>query len=145
MQKFFCKLYIYRKWLFIINVSQHFNNLQHYSDWLLDEIQELETVTKYLLNIAATGENEIFLSDANLYMELFGLINIGWQWLKQGVKAQQKLNENDSSENDKKFYQSKLHTMKFFFHYELRKTKALRARLMDTEVLTVWLEDDLIL
>ena len=129
----------------VINVSQHFNNLQHYSDWLLNEIQELEKTTKHLLNIAAKGDNEIFLSDANLYMELFGLISIGWQWLKQGVKAQQKLNENNNSEDDKKFYQSKLHTMKFFFHYELRKTKALHARLMDSEILTTWWDDELIM
>jgi len=129
----------------VINVSQHFNNLQHYSDWLLNEIQELEKTTKHLLNIAAKGDNEIFLSDANLYMELFGLISIGWQWLKQGVKAQQKLNENNNSEDDKKFYQSKLHTMKFFFHYELRKTKALHARLIDSEVLTTWWDDELIM
>ena len=94
--------------------------------------------------VAAKGNTEIFLSDANLYMELFGLINIGWQWIKQGVKAQQKLDENTCTEEDKLFYRSKLQAMKFFFHYELIKTKALAARLMDAEVLTVWQEDELI-
>ena len=127
-----------------VQVSQHFNTLQHYGNWMVHELQQLETVTRHLLMVAAKGDNEIFLSDANLYMELFGLINIGWQWLKQGVKAQQKLDENNCTEDDKLFYRSKLQAMKFFFHYELIKTKTLAARLMDAEVLTLWQENELI-
>ena len=34
--------------------------------------------------------------------------------------------------------------MQFFFHYELVKTKALCARLLDEKVMTVWKEDDVI-
>jgi len=124
--------------------SQHFNGLQHYADWLLHEVQQLDAVTKHLLQVAVKGDNEIFLSDANLYMELFGLINIGWQWLKQGVKAQQQLNKNECTDSDNIFYRSKLHTMKFFFHYELRKTSALCARLMDDEILTIAQDEELI-
>ena len=128
-----------------ITSSKEFSNLRNYGDWLLREVEELDVVTKHLLNIAAKVDAEVFLSDANLYMELFGLINIGWQWLKQAVKAQERLNDNNCTDDDKRFYRSKLHTMKFFFHYELRKTKALSARLLDTETLTVVMEDDLLI
>ena len=69
-------------------------------------------------------------------------INVAWQWLKQGSVAQNKLQENSCAAGDRLFYQSKLHSMKFFFHYELRKTKGLCERLVDTEVLTVLVDED---
>ena len=78
-------------------------------------------------------------------MELFALLNIGWQWVKQGVVAQLKLNELNNTTDDQKFYKSKLQSMKFFFHYELIKAKALCARLKDNEVLTVIQDEDLIM
>jgi alkylation response protein AidB-like acyl-CoA dehydrogenase len=120
-----------------IDAAQHFSNLQQYADWLLHEIQELENITTHLLSVAAKGNAEIFLSDANLYMELFGLINVAWQWLKQAVTAQPNLNKENIAAVDKIFYQSKIETMQFFFHYELVKTKGLCTRLVDEKVITV--------
>ncbi len=128
-----------------INAAQAFSNLQQYADWLLHEIQELEKVTKHLLAVAAKTDGEIFLSDANLYMELFGLINIAWQWLKQAMVAQQNLNKATINSNDKIFYQSKIETMHFFFHYELVKTKGLCARLMDEKIITLWKETEVLI
>lgn len=138
-------LYWQQEVMATINEAKQFGSLETYVNWLLLELQQLEKVTKHLLMVATKGDNEVFLSDANLYLELFGLINIGWQWLKQGAKAQQKLDENTCTEEDKLFYRAKLQTMKFFFHYELRKTKPLATRLMDAEVLTLWQEEELIL
>jgi butyryl-CoA dehydrogenase len=120
-----------------IDAAQQFSNLQQYADWLLHEIQELEKVTAHLLAVAAKGNKEIFLSDANLYMEFFGLINVAWQWLKQAVVSQTGLNKKGKPESDENFYLSKIETMQFFFHYELVKTKGLCARLMDEKVITV--------
>jgi alkylation response protein AidB-like acyl-CoA dehydrogenase len=128
-----------------INAAQHFSNLQQYADWLLHEMQELENVTTHLLGVAAKGDTEIFLSDANLYMELFGLINIAWQWLKQAIVARQNLIKENILADDKIFYQSKIETMHFFFHYELVKTKGLCIRLMDEKVITVMGEEEMIL
>ncbi|MEP7109763.1 MAG: acyl-CoA dehydrogenase [Ferruginibacter sp.] len=125
-----------------IDSAQQFNNLQQYADWLLHEIQELEKVTAHLLSIASKGDEEIFLSDATLYMELFGLINVAWQWLSQSVTAQSWLNKKDRSAADESFYRSKIETMQFFFHYELVRTKGLYARLHDEKLLTPWKEDD---
>ena len=98
-----------------------------------------------MLAIAAMSNREISLADANLYMELFSLLNIAWQWVKQGVVAQLKLNESNNTADDHMFYKSKLHSMKFLFHYELIKSKALSARLKDNEVLTVLQDEDLIM
>jgi alkylation response protein AidB-like acyl-CoA dehydrogenase len=128
-----------------IDAAQRFANIQCYADWLLSEIEEFKEVTQFLVGVAAKGNKELFLADANLYMELFALINIAWQWLKQGIIAQEKLNENSCSVDDRKFYKANIHSMKFFFHYELRKAKGLSGRLRDGEVLTVMLDEDLIM
>jgi alkylation response protein AidB-like acyl-CoA dehydrogenase len=128
-----------------IDAAQQLNNLQQYADWLFHEIQELENVTTHLLAVAAKGNTEIFLSDANLYMELFGLINVAWQWLKQAVTAQQNLKKENIAAVDKIFYQSKIETMQFFFHYELVKTKGLCARLMDEKVLAIWKDEEVLI
>ncbi|MEO7044301.1 MAG: acyl-CoA dehydrogenase [Ferruginibacter sp.] len=128
-----------------IDAARHWSNMQQYADWLLQEIQEMEGVTNHLLSVAAKGDAEIFLSDANLYMELFGLINVGWQWLKQSVVAQTNLSSAGKKNGDEEFYQSKIETMHFFFHYELVKTKGLCARLMDEKVLTVGKENELLM
>jgi alkylation response protein AidB-like acyl-CoA dehydrogenase len=128
-----------------IEQAQHFANLQCYADWLLHKIDELFKVTTHLTERSAKVNKEIVLADANLYMELFGLINIGWQWLRQATVAQQLITKVQGHTEDEKFYRSKLQAMKFFFHYELRKTRGLVARLMDEEVLTVFNGEDLIL
>jgi butyryl-CoA dehydrogenase len=126
-----------------IDAARKWNNLQRYADWLSHEIQELEAVTNHLLSVAAKGDTEIFLSDANLYMELFGLINIGWQWLKQSVAAEASLSNADKKNNiPPGFYKSKIETMHFFFHYELVKTKGLCARLRDEKIITLFKNEE---
>jgi len=128
-----------------IEAAQLYSNIQCYADWLLNELTEFRKITDNVLATAEKSNREISLADANLYMDLFALLNIAWQWLKQGVVAQLKLNESNNTADDLKFYKSKLHSMKFFFHYELVKTKALGARLKDNEVLTVLQDEDLIM
>ncbi|HRI21325.1 MAG TPA: acyl-CoA dehydrogenase C-terminal domain-containing protein, partial [Panacibacter sp.] len=129
----------------VIKEARHFNNLQCYADWLSHEVAELDITTAHLLTIAAKGDAEVFLSDANLYMELFGLVCIAWQWLKQAIVAQKTLEKSNTQKEDALFYQSKIETMQFFFHYELRKTKALHERLKDEKVFTVIGEREIII
>ena len=45
--------------------------------------------------------------------------------------------ENKSGNQPEEFYQSKIQTMKFFFTYELIKTKGLAKTLMNKEELTI--------
>lgn len=129
----------------VTDEAQHFNKLQYYADWLAHEIEELDITTAHLLNIASKGNAEVFLSDANLYMELFGLMCMAWQWLHQSVVAQKGLEKNNTSKDDALFYQSKIETMQFFFHYEFRKTKALHERLKDEKVFTVMKENEILM
>ncbi len=112
-------------------------SLKPYAKMLGDEMQRLQKVTNTLLPFAQQGDYERFLMDATLYMELFGLVTVAWQWLKQSIVAQEALNNDISGEGDTDFYESKIQTMKYFFHYETPKALGLAKRLQDEEVLTI--------
>jgi hypothetical protein len=119
-----------------IEESKTHEDLKPYAEKLEKELGRLQKVTMHLLGIATKGDNEVFLADANLYMDFFGIVVVGWIWLKQGVVAKNALVTNSLEGDELAFYESKIHTMKFFFHYELVKTLSLAARLTDTELLT---------
>lgn len=114
-----------------------FDDLKKYALILKTEAERMQRVTMYLLGIAGTGDVERFLSDATLYMEFASINVIAWQWLKQAIVAKQKMLITSADSNDMAFYESKVHTMKYFFHYEVPKNLGLEVRLMDTEVLTI--------
>jgi alkylation response protein AidB-like acyl-CoA dehydrogenase len=120
-----------------IEESKTHDDLKPYAEKLEKELGRLQKVTMHLMGIAAKGDNEVFLADANLYMEMFGIITVAWIWLKQGIVAKNALVTGSHEGDELAFYESKLHTMKFFFHYELVKTLSLAARLTDPEVLTI--------
>jgi butyryl-CoA dehydrogenase len=125
-----------------IKSAMEYNELKKYATLLTESSKQLQEVTMHLLGIAGTGDIERFLSDATLYMELASLNVVAWQWLKQAVIAQQKL---ISGTEDADFFESKIHTMKYFFHYELPKTQGLATRLMDTEVLTIMMDKEVVM
>lgn len=119
-----------------IKNAEKYSFLKPYTTSLTNEIQHWQEVTKHLLSKA--GDAEIFLSDATLYLEMFGILNVAWQWLSMATVAQNAL-ENKSPEGDERvFYESKIHTMQFFYHYEIPKLKGLSTRLLDPSVLTVF-------
>jgi butyryl-CoA dehydrogenase len=121
-----------------IAVAKGHENLTKYAEMLEKELENLTKVTMHKLGFAMKGEIEVFLADSTLYMELFGLITVAWQWLKQGHVAAAALVKGGLSAEDEAFYKDKIHTMKFFYHYELPKALGLSKRLMDEEVLTIF-------
>ena len=110
--------------------------LKPYADILNTEIENWKSVTKHLLSKA--GDAEIFLSDATLYLEMFGILNVAWQWLSMANVAQNALENYNPQSDEKAFYESKIHTMQFFYHYEIPRLKGLTTRLLDPSVLTVF-------
>lgn len=78
----------------------------------------------------------LFLADAALYLEFFGIITIAWQWLLQSISVQKALSGKlSASEAD--FYQGKFFTARYFFAYELPRINGLAQRLTDVNPLTV--------
>lgn len=113
------------------------DDLKPFADKLAKYAQKLQQVTQHLIGFAMKGETERFLADATLYMEFFGTVAVAWQWLKQATKAKEAILTKNPQGDELAFYESKLHTMRFFYAYELPKTEGLATRLLDTEVLTL--------
>ncbi len=95
-----------------------------------------QEVLLFLLEFSNKGEFERYLSDATVFMEFFGNIVVGWLWLDMATKAQKALAMGDTTYSNE-FYQSKILTMKFYFKYELPKTRALAEVLMDPQAMTM--------
>jgi alkylation response protein AidB-like acyl-CoA dehydrogenase len=104
-----------------------------YAQRLDDTLFRLQNVTMKLSTMAMKEKKEVFLSDATLYLEVFGIVAIAWQWLHMANVAQVALEENPEDA----FYQGKIHTMRYFFEYELPKTEGLIARLNSSDNVTL--------
>lgn len=118
-----------------IAAAKAFPDTAMYADRLEQAVELLESVTAGLLDLARTEGPAVFLADATLYLELFGIVTIAWQWLKQGVAAAGRL--GGAKKKDQQFFRGKLFTMRYFFEYELPKIDGLARRLVSPDHLTV--------
>ncbi len=126
-----------------ISQAMAFDELKPYARQLGEKMQLSQKVLGFLLPFAAKGEYERFLSDATVFMEFFGTLVVGWLWLKMAVVAKQELAVGNTGFTAE-FYESKLHTMKFYFKYELPRMEGLAPTLMSEEVLTILEEKEVI-
>jgi butyryl-CoA dehydrogenase len=110
--------------------------LAPYATLLEKQLEKLQEITMHLVGKAQSDGAEVFLADATLYLELFGIIALGWQWIKQGVKVEE-LQQAGSKNYSPEFLQSKLHALQYFFEYEIPKTAGLLTRLKSANNLTV--------
>lgn len=124
--------------------AQEFDGLKPHGSDLNEKIQLVNQVLGFLVPFAQKGDHERFLSDATLFMELLGNIVVAWQWLIMGVQAQRAL-VAENREQTEEFYKSKLHTLEFYYKYELPKTLGLAQSLTDDRVLTIIEEQELII
>ncbi|MFY0626851.1 MAG: acyl-CoA dehydrogenase [Reichenbachiella sp.] len=112
--------------------------LSKYGEKLNDSLFRLQNVTMRLSTLAMKEKKEVFLMDATLYLELFGIVAVGWQWLLQAIPCQIAINENRQDE----FYESKMLTMRYYFEYELPKCEPLIARLNSAEKILLEVQED---
>jgi len=110
--------------------------LNPYASLLENQLEKLQEITMHLVSKAQSEGAEVFLADATLYLELFGILAIGWQWLKQCVKVEE-LQQAGTKNYSAEFLQSKLHALEYFFEYEIPKTAGLLKRLKSDNHLTV--------
>lgn len=116
-----------------INDAITFEATKPYAKLLGEKLRLTDQVFRHLAAFAKTGDLERFLADATVFMEFAGTLVVAWQWLKMGIVAQKAIEAKENSP----FYQGKLHTMKFFFHYEVPKMEALAQTLQNVEKLTI--------
>ncbi len=117
--------------------------LKPYANILGQQMKLNQEVLNFLMPFAMKGNYERFLADATIFMDFFGTILVAWQWLKLATQAKQALLTGQTPYGES-FYESNIHTMKFFFKYEVPKTNGLAQTLMDEEVLTILEQKELI-
>jgi alkylation response protein AidB-like acyl-CoA dehydrogenase len=99
--------------------------LNTYAQKFQDDLDTFFNTTKELLKEVGTKE---FLADATIYMELFGLLNMAWQWLDIVSEDTEEITDD---------YFSRFNTMRYFFKYEFPKTNYLTQILLNPEKVTV--------
>jgi butyryl-CoA dehydrogenase len=119
----------------IENARQYEKLLPHLGT-LAQKLIKLQEITMHLIQVAQNEGPEPFLADATLYLEFFGIVAVAWQWLKQGIKAEE-LKKAGSKEYSAEFLDSKIHALEYFFEYEVPKTEGLFTRLKSPNHLTV--------
>lgn len=126
-----------------MEAAMMYEELKPYVKQLGEKLAVTQQVLQHLMPFAMQGNHERFLADATLFMEMASTIVVAWQWLKMGTAAKKAMLAGGGAQSNE-FYASKLHTMKFFFKYELPKTLTHAHVLMDNEVLTIVGEEELI-
>ena len=123
-----------------IKAAMTYDDLKPYAEKLKEKMEDTQAVLMHLLQFAMGGKYDRFLSDATVFMDFFSTNVIAWQWLIMATKAKEALLTGRKT-YDEAFYESKIHTMKFYYKYELPKTLGLKETLLSSEVLTI-VEDD---
>lgn len=111
-------------------------DLKQYAIILGDKLKQSQKVLSHLMPFAMKGNYERYLADANLFMEYMSIVVLGWLWLEMAVDAKKELT-NTNRKYSEIFYESKIHTIKFYFKYEVPKTNSLVESLMNDETLTI--------
>jgi len=124
-----------------IGTAREFKGLAGFADDLDSALTKLQEVTQKLITIAQKQGPEVFLADATLYLDFFGIVTIAWQWLLQGIAVQRAL-KNGAKKSDSNFYQGKMFTLRYFFSYELPKILGLAKRLMAGDGLTIAMQTE---
>ena len=124
-----------------IGAAQSYSDLRGFANDLNTTLTDLQDVTQHLVTLAQQQGPEAFLADATLYLELFSIVTIAWQWLLQGIAVQKAL-QNGAKKADQNFYQGKMFALRYFFSYELPKTLGLVRRLMDDDRPTLEMQTD---
>lgn len=122
--------------LHTITEAMKFDELCSSAKILGDKIKLIRKVLDFLTPFVKEGNYERYLSDANLFMEFLSNVVLGWLWLDIALNAQRNLKEGNRSYSEA-FHNSKIHTMKFYFKYELPKTDSLAETLMHPDELTI--------
>lgn len=104
-------------------------SLEAYANALEEGLADVEKALAYLLPYAMKGDYESFLADATIFLELLSNVVIAHQWLEIGRVIRFEYEQSD-------FLKAKWQTMRFYYKYELPKTKASLVTLTHRDKLT---------
>ena len=111
-----------------IDAAKSFDELKSSGKNLAQGLEKLKLVTTHLLEEGKIKQRNVWMADANLYLEMFGTIAIAWQWLVQGPAIIEGLKK--TNRKDQNFYLGKVAALKFYYAYELPIIYGLEKRLL---------------
>lgn len=100
-------------------------------------MQQVETTAAGLGQVAAKKGPDAFLADATLFLEMFGIMVIAWQWLTMATASVQALADGTPKKKQQRFYQGKCHVAGYFYAYELPRISSLATSLGQSGQMTV--------
>lgn len=109
--------------------------LKSYAIVLGESSKLIEGCLSHLMPSAMKGNHEKYLADATIFMDLFSTVVIGWQWLKMGLAA---LDHADTN-----FKNGKLHTLDYFYKYEMSRCKGLYKTIGHPSQVTIDMTEEL--
>ncbi len=118
-----------------IRQARGHEELRNHATLLEEEVKRISDVLNHFSTFIKEGDIDRYLSDATVFMEMMGNTIVAWQWLKQAVHAQQNLRTGSFEHQKREFYEGIIHTMKFYFRYELPHAEACAKTLMHPDYL----------
>jgi len=106
-------------------------------------LDRTEKTAMALGGVAMEKGPEAFLADATLFLEMFGIMVIAWQWLTMATAAATALAQGKPKKKEIRFLAGKIATAEYFYSYELPKTLSLAAVLEKSTQMACTLADDL--
>ena len=124
-----------------IKTAKSHKELDGMAQELADSMETVEKTTMALGTIAMEKGHEAYLADATLYLEMFGILVIAWQWLIMVQAASQALQNNKANKKSTLFYKGKIHVAQYFYAYELPKIEGLSKTLTNKTKITLNMPD----
>jgi butyryl-CoA dehydrogenase len=100
-----------------LDAARGMDTCNTFSSQLAQALDVLKDVTSNLQDQLATDPDH-GLSNATVYLDMFGRVLVGWIWLKQAIAAEKALAAGASG-SEQAFYEGKLHTTGYFMAWEL--------------------------
>ncbi len=122
-----------------IENAETYDELKPYTKQFKQKINDVQNVLAKLIPIAMSGNHELYLADATIFMKMTSILVVGYQWLKMATAAKQSLVTGNMTQSTE-FYESKIHTMKFYFKYELPEMTSCLETMMSEDELTIMQE-----
>lgn len=109
---------------------------------LEDALARVKKTAMALGGVAMEKGPEAFLADATLFLEMFGHLVMGWQWLTMATAAVNALSSGKPKKKEAAFYLGKCQVAAYYFAYELPKIRSLALSLDKSGQMTWALSDE---
>ncbi|MCP3942697.1 MAG: acyl-CoA dehydrogenase [Desulfobacteraceae bacterium] len=120
-----------------MELAQKHGGLTQMVQDLSGAVVSLEKTIHALGAVAMEKGSDAYLADASLFLEMFGILIIAWQWLIMAEAALVELDKEGLKKRDILFYKGKLHVARYFFSYELPKMEGLARTLENSAQMTL--------